>query len=101
MDRYEYIKWYVKDFHVEYAPVLFYEVDKDQERYVTRMAEVYDDYSIKQVIDSGSAFVTEAPVPTVSEINTDSDYFAELISREEFDAVYNSSRYDGSILFPR
>ena len=101
MDRYEYIKWYVKDFHGEYAPLLFYEVDKDQERYATRMAEVYDDYSIKQVIDSGSAFVTEAPVPTVSGINTDSDYFAELISREEFDAVYNSSRYDGSILFPR
>ena len=26
VDRYEYIKWYVKDFHGEYAPLLFYEV---------------------------------------------------------------------------
>ena len=33
MDKYEYIKWYVKDFHGEYAPLLFYEVDKDNETY--------------------------------------------------------------------
>jgi len=65
------------------------------------MAEVYDDYSVKQVVESGSEFVTEAPVPTVSEINADPDYYAEVITKEEFDTVYNSNKNEASIVFPR
>ena len=45
--------------------------------------------------------MTEAPVPTVSEINADPDYYAEVITKEEFDTVYNSNRYEGSIVFSR
>ena len=81
--------------------ILFYKVDKANERYATRMAEVYDDYSVKQVVESGSECVTEAPVPTVREINAGPDYYAEVITKEEFDTVYNSNKNEASIVFPR
>ena len=101
MEKHEYIKWYVKDFNSDYAPVLLYEVDLENDRYATRMVEIYEDRRIKKVEESGGKFITEAPVPEVYEINEDyPDFFAEIITKEEFEAVYRGDFYNGVIDFP-
>lgn len=101
MDKFEYIKWFWKFIDDDTPVLLFYEVDLENERYATRMTEVFSDYSIRPVIwDDGVPFVTEAPVPTIEEINQDSEFYAMTISREEFESVYHAKTYPGSIAFP-
>ena len=98
----EYIKWFWRYIDEETPVLLFYEVDTDEERYATRMLEVFQNRKIKKVLEEGFPFITEAPVPLVDEINTDSDFFACIITREEFEELYDSDeeRYHGSIEFP-
>ncbi len=98
----EYIKFFWKYIDEETPVLLFYEVDVNEERYATRMIEVYKNRAIKKVIEEGFPFVTEAPVPTVDEINMDSDFFACIITREEFEEIYHSDgqKYNGPIEFP-
>lgn len=96
-ERYEYIKWYVNE---DNFPLLFYEVDTENDRYATRMTEVYPDGKIINVTEN-SEFVTEAPVPTVNLINADKDFYAEHITKEEFEEIYKSSFYTEDISFPK
>lgn len=98
----EYIKWFLRYIDEETPVLLFYEVDIGEERYATRMIEVFQNRKMKKVIEEGFPFVTEAPVPLVDEINTDSDWFACTITREEFEELYDSGeeRYYGAITFP-
>lgn len=102
MDKYEYIKFYFRTSDKEMPAVFFYEVDRDNERYAARMAEVYSDRTVKPIVEEGFEFITEAPVGTVEEINEeDVDFFAQRISKEEFEDVYHSKKYFGNIDFPR
>lgn len=101
MKRFEYIKWFLKDMHDEMPVLLFYEVDLENERYSTRMTEVFSDHSAKPVIWEGFDFVTEMPVPTAEEINKEPEFYAVNISKDEFESVYNAKYYPGSIAFPK
>ncbi len=98
----EYIKFFWKYIDEETPVLLFYEVDVDEERYATRMIEVYKNRTIKKITEEGVRFITEAPVPTVDEINMDMDFFACTITREEFEELYDSNgkKYNDSIEFP-
>ena len=98
MKHFEYIKWYIKP-DEDLPAVLFYEIDLDSERYATRMAKVFADRTVTPVIEEGFEFITEAPVPTVDEINQENDYYAEIISKEEFEKAYCSETYSGNIEF--
>ena len=101
MNKFEYIKWFWKYTDDETPVLLFYEVDLENERYARRMTEVFPDRSVSRVIpEEGFDFVTEAPVPTVDEINKESEFYAIIISRKEFDNVYNAEKYLGNIDFP-
>lgn len=80
--------------------LLFYEVDLENERYATRMAEVFSDKTIHCVIEEGFDFVTEVPIPTMEEINREPEFYAEIISSDEFERVYAAKYYAGSISFP-
>lgn len=93
MGRFEYIKWrgLQKDGSEDF--LLFYEVDLDNDRYATRMIEIYKDGSVNPVVEEDFEFITEAPVPTIEEINTDPEWHAELISEIEFEKIYVSSHY--------
>ncbi len=71
------------------------------ERYGIRLAEVFIDRKVLQVVEKGFDFITEAPVPTVSEINIEPEFFAEIISYEEFEKVYESDIYSDNIDFPK
>ena len=101
MNKFEYIKWFWKYTDDETPVLLFYEVDPENERYARRMAEVFPDRSVSRVIlEEGFDFVTEAPVPAVEEINKRSEFYAIIISQEEFDNVYNAEKYSEDIDFP-
>ncbi len=101
--QFEYIKVYWNHTCQEDPIVLFYEVDPEQERYATRLTEIFRDRRAIPVVEPGFAFITEAPVPPVEEINQKEnrdDFYAEIISKEEFEAVYGSAIYQGDIRFP-
>ena len=101
MNKFEYIKCYWKYIDDETPVVLFYEVDLENERYATRMTEIFTNRGAVPVIEAGFEFITEAPIPKIDEINEDNDFFAEIISKEEFERVYLCRIYDGDIEFPK
>ena len=101
IEKFEYIKWFWKYIDDETPVLLFYEVDLENERYATRMLEVFKDKTVNPVIEEGFDFVTEAPMPTVDEINCEPEFFAEIISKTEFEEVYNSEKYGGTTEFPK
>ncbi len=96
MKHFEYIKWYIG--HDKDLPAfIIYEIDLDNERYATRMANIFADRTVIPVIEEGFDFITEAPIPTIDEINQEKDYFAEIISKEEFEKIYCSEKYSGKL----
>ncbi len=100
MEKFEYIKFYWAPSPSEEHPVvLFYEIDLENERYATRMTEIFQDRKAVPVTDPGFPFVTEAPVPTIDEINREEEFFAELISKEAFEKAYQCTSYEGAIRF--
>lgn len=100
MEQFEYIRWYWRYTDDETPVVLFYEVDLANDRYAARMTVVFPDRSAEPVTELGFAFVTEAPVPTVDEINRDPDFFAELISKEVFEDAFRNPVYSGPLSRP-
>lgn len=100
MGEFQYIKCYWKYINDETPVVLFYEIDLENERYATRMTEVYVNREAIPVMEPGFEFITEKPIPVIDEINKDNDFFAEIISKEEFEEVYRCSIYSGNITFP-
>ena len=100
MNKFEYIKWFWKYIDDETPILLFYEIDLENERYATRMTEVFADKRAIPVIEKGFDYITEAPVPTIDEINKEPEFFAVTISKEEFENVYKSEKYTGKISFP-
>ena len=65
------------------------------------MAKVFSDRSVVPVVEEGFEFITEEPIPEIDEINADSEYYAEIISKDAFETVYASKRYDGNMSFPK
>lgn len=100
MNKFEYIKWFWKYIDDETPILLFYEIDLVNERYATRMTEVFSDKKAVPVTEKGFEFITEAPVPTIDEINKEPEFFALVISKEEFENAYKSEIYSGDISFP-
>lgn len=100
MNKFEYVKWFWKYIDDETPILLFYEIDLENERYATRMTEVFSDKKAVPVIEEGFEFITEAPVPTIEEINKEPEFFAVVISKEEFENAYKSEIYSGDISFP-
>ena len=84
MDKFQYIKCYWKYIDDETPVVLFYEVDLENERYATRMTEVFANRKAVPVIERGFEFITEASIPTIDEINEKEEFCAVIISKEEF-----------------
>ena len=100
MGKYEYLKCFWKYIDDETPVLLFYEVDLENERYATRMAEVFCDGCVRRVIEEGFEFVTEAEAPQVEEINSEPEFFAQIISKDEFEKVYDANKYYGDITPP-
>jgi len=96
----EYLKLYWGHGYPADPLVLIYEVDLAEDRYATRMIEIFADRRAENKEDKGFGFVTEAPVPTVEEFNTTEygeEFFAEPISANEFEEVWNTGVYIGKL----
>lgn len=100
MKKFEYIKCFWEYIDDETPVIIFYEIDLENERYATRMTEVFPNKSAIPRIEDNFEFITEAPVPPIEEINLESEFYAEVISKEEFEEVYKANYYSGDISFP-
>lgn len=101
MNKVEYIKCFWEYIDDETPILLFYEVDLENERYATRMVEVLPNRKVNAVTEEGFDYITEAPVPVIEEMNQEPEFFAEIISKDEFEKVYGCEYYVGNIVFPR
>ena len=101
MGKFEYIKCFWKFIDDETPLLLFYEVNLENERYATRMIEVFSDKSVNSSDGEGFDFVTEAPVPTIEEINQEPEFYAMMISENEFERIYHAKEYPESVDFPK
>ena len=105
MEKFEYIKLYWQHdpaYSSSTDPVvMFYEVDTENGRFATRMANVFKDRTCFPKIDEDAEFVTEDPVPTVEEFNVElppefkDRFFAETISKEDFERTGGQARPGG------
>jgi len=100
VNKFEYIKCFWKYIDDDTPILLFYEIDLENERYATRMTEVFSDRRAIPVIEKGFNYITEAPVPTIDEISRELEFFAVIISKEEFENTYKTDKYAGEISFP-
>lgn len=103
------MKEYIKLYWAHTSPkekdepvVILYEVDLSEERYATRLVDIYADRSAVNIEDKEFGFVTECPVPAVDEFNSD-EYGAEfktcIITGEEFERTWESGIYQGALFF--
>lgn len=104
--RMEYIKLFWKHNYPDDPVVIIYEVDLDDERYAIRLIDIYADGHTNNMEDRAWGYVTETPVDTVEEFNEEynkADYgeafHACLISKEEFEEIWNTGIYNGDLVF--
>ena len=100
--RMEYIKLFWKHNYPDDPVVIIYEVDLDDERYAIRLIDIYADGHTNNMEDRAWGYVTEAPVPTIEIFNTNDygeDFHACLISKEEFEEIWNTGIYTGDLIF--
>ena len=98
--RLEYIKLFWQHNFPDDPVVIIYEVDIDDERYALRLIDIFADGHTNNQEDKAWGYVTEAPVPTVEEINTHDygeEFYAHLISKEDFENIWETGIYSGSL----
>lgn len=84
----EYIKVFWNHDYLNEPRVIIYEVDLKDNRYILRLIDIYD------------AVIEVLPLETVKEINNGiwgEEISACLISREEFEEIWNTHIYNGSL----
>ena len=98
----EYVKCFWKYIDEETPVLMFYEIDEDEERYATRVIDVFNDRHIEKLEDKANIFVSEAPCPDIEEINKMGEFKAFVISKQEFENLWSDScqKYKGSLDFP-
>lgn len=105
-DNMEYLKFFWKHNFPTDPVVIIYEVDLDDERYAIRLIDIFADGHTSNQEDKAWGYVTEDPVPTVEEFNEEynkadygEDFHACLISKEEFEEIWNTGIYNGDLVF--
>lgn len=100
--RMEYLKLFWKHNYPNDPVVIIYEVDTEDERYAIRLIDVFADGHTSNQEDKPLGYVTEAPVETVQEINAGDigeELNACLISKEEFEEIWNTGVYNSDLMF--
>ena len=92
----EYLAMYWEHAFEKEPSILLYEVDLEEDRYATRMINVHANGRVNCLEDKNFRFITEAPVPSIEEINADeygSEFHANLITKEEFERTWDTLIY--------
>ncbi|MCR5123323.1 MAG: hypothetical protein K6B74_13005 [Ruminococcus sp.] len=95
MTDHEYIKCRWESISDDEPVLLFYEIDPSRGRLAVRVAEVFSGGEVRQVFGEGVGYDYGVTIPTVEEINADPQFFAEKISRDEFEEIYGAAMYQG------
>ena len=96
----EYIKLFMEFESVNMPVVYFYEVNMDGDRFALRTIEVFVNRDVKLIDDLYREVIEACSIPTVDEFNAKvwgKGFCAIAISKEEFDKIWNSSIYSGSL----
>ena len=83
--HYEYIKSFWKYSDADEPVLTLHEIDLDAGRSGIRCIEVYRDGHAERLVNKGMY----APVPTVESINALPNYTAYIITKEEFEDIWN------------
>lgn len=100
--RMEYLRLYWEHDCPADPVIIIYEVDLDDERYAIRLIDIYADGHTDNQEDRAWGYVTEAPVPEREEFNNGkcgAELRADLITREEFEEIWNTGIYNGDLMF--
>lgn len=96
----EYIQVFMEYESVDMPLVYFYEVDLSEGRFAHRAMEVFTSRKVHHMKDLYSDVIEKLPIPTLDELNTGvwgEDFYAVLISREDFERVWKTGMYSGSL----
>lgn len=75
MHRFEYIKFFWNLNDNKTPIVIFYVIDVENKRYSKRMTEIFSNRSAIPFVEEGFKFVSEAPLPTLKEINLEPEFY--------------------------
>jgi len=96
----EYIKLFMEYESDDLPLVYFYEVNLQDNRFILREIEVFIDRTVKLDDDPYRDVIEMCPIPTVDELNAKvwgDGFYATIISKEEFDEIWNTGIYNGSL----
>ena len=96
----EYIQLFMEYESDDMPVVYFYEVDLKDNRFALREMEIFADRTVKIENDLYRDVIEVCPIPTVDEFNAKvwgEGFYATIISKEEFDEIWNTRNYGGSL----
>ena len=96
----EYIQLFMAYESDDMPVIYFYEVDLKDNRFVLREMEVFADRTVKIENDFYRDVIEVCSIPTVDEFNAKvwgEGFYATIISKEEFDELWNTGIYNGSL----
>lgn len=96
----EYIQLFMAYESDDMPVIYFYEVDLKDNRFVLREMEVFADRTVKIENDFYRDVIEVCSIPTVDEFNAKvwgEGFYATIISKEEFDEIWNTRNYGGSL----
>ena len=96
----EYIQLFMEYESDDMPMVYFYEVDLNNDRLALREMEVFVNREVKLNADLYCDVIEVCPIPTVDEFNAKffgEGFTANYISKEEFDEIWNTGIYRGSL----
>ncbi len=96
----EYIKLFMEYESDDLPLVYFYEVNLQDNRFILREIEVFIDRTVKLDDDPYREVIEMCPIPTVDELNAKvwgEGFYAKIISKEEFEEIWNTGIYNESL----
>ena len=97
----EYIKVFMEYEADDLPMVYFYEVDLNDKRFALRGIEVFVNRKVKLIDDLYYDAIEACPISTVDEFNAKiwgEGFNAAIISKEEFERIWITKTYDGSLI---
>ncbi|MCI8847776.1 MAG: hypothetical protein HFF86_00675 [Oscillibacter sp.] len=99
----EYIQLFMQYESDEMPVVFFYEVDLRDDRLALREMHVFANGMVKLESDLYDDVIEVCPIPTVDELNAKvwgDGFHAVVISKEEFNEIWNTGIYGGNLTAP-